>query len=108
RNCCSGVMSRPWCWSCPAAMLTMAAAVRQWGSSLSCRGAAGLTGVRGIRTRRAAMNDSGVTRVAVYIDFDNIVISRYDQVHGRGQFQRDKVRGFDRADGSADPGVADK
>src|SRR5262249_51164584 len=25
------------------------------------------------------MNDPGVTRVAVYIDFDNIVISRYDQ-----------------------------
>jgi uncharacterized LabA/DUF88 family protein len=44
------------------------------------------------------MNDAGVTRVAVYIDFDNIVVSRYDQVHGRGQFQRDKVRGFSRAD----------
>ena len=44
------------------------------------------------------MNDPGVTRVAVYIDFDNIVISRYDQVHGRGQFQRDKARGFDRAE----------
>jgi hypothetical protein len=33
-------------------------------------------------------------RVAVYIDFDNIVISRYDQVHGRGQFMRDKSRGL--------------
>jgi len=54
------------------------------------------------------MNDSGVTRVAVYIDFDNIVISRYDQVHGRGQFQRDKVRGFSRADRPADPDIADK
>jgi hypothetical protein len=54
------------------------------------------------------MNDPGLTRVAVYIDFDNIVISRYDQVHGRGQFQRDKVRGFNRADGSADPDIADK
>ena len=54
------------------------------------------------------MNDPGVTRVAVYIDFDNIVISRYDQVHGRGQFQRDKVRGFSRADKSADPEVAEK
>lgn len=54
------------------------------------------------------MNDPGLTRVAVYIDFDNIVISRYDQVHGRGQFQRDKVRGFNRADRSADPGIADK
>ena len=54
------------------------------------------------------MNDSGVTRVAVYIDFDNIVISRYDQVHGRGQFQRDKTRGFTRADRPADPEIADK
>jgi uncharacterized LabA/DUF88 family protein len=54
------------------------------------------------------MNDPGVTRVAVYIDFDNIVISRYDQVHGRSQFQRDKVRGFDRADKSADPDIAEK
>jgi uncharacterized LabA/DUF88 family protein len=54
------------------------------------------------------VNDPGLTRVAVYIDFDNIVVSRYDQVHGRNQFQRDKVRGFDRADRSADPDVADK
>jgi NYN domain/OST-HTH/LOTUS domain len=54
------------------------------------------------------VNDPGLTRVAVYIDFDNIVISRYDQVHGRGQFQRDKVRAFDRADRSADPDIADK
>jgi hypothetical protein len=54
------------------------------------------------------MNDPGGTRVAVYIDFDNIVISRYDQVHGRGQFQRDKVRGFNRADKSADPEIAEK
>ncbi len=54
------------------------------------------------------MTDPGHTRVAVYIDFDNIVISRYDQLHGRGQFQRDKVRGFSRADKSADPDVANK
>jgi uncharacterized LabA/DUF88 family protein len=54
------------------------------------------------------MNDPGVTRVAVYIDFDNIVISRYDQIHGRGQFQRDKVRSFTRANKSADPDIADK
>jgi len=54
------------------------------------------------------MNDTGDTRVAVYIDFDNIVVSRYDQVHGRGQFQRDKVRGCDRADRSADPDIAEK
>jgi hypothetical protein len=54
------------------------------------------------------MNDAGVTRVAVYIDFDNIVISRYDQVHGRGQFQRDKVRGFSMGDRSPDPELAEK
>ena len=52
------------------------------------------------------MSEPGVTRVAVYIDFDNIVISRYDQVHGRGQFTRDKVRG--KTDRSADAEVAEK
>jgi uncharacterized LabA/DUF88 family protein len=31
-------------------------------------------------------------RVAVYLDFDNIVISRYDQVNGRNSFQRDKAK----------------
>jgi uncharacterized LabA/DUF88 family protein len=36
------------------------------------------------------------------------VISRYDQLHGRGQFQRDKARAFDSADKPADPDVADK
>jgi uncharacterized LabA/DUF88 family protein len=35
------------------------------------------------------------TRVAVYIDFDNIVISRYDQRSKRGQFHKDEVRKFD-------------
>src|SRR5438270_2613328 len=54
------------------------------------------------------MNDSGVTRVAVYIDFDNIVISRYEQVHGRGQFQRDKVREFSQADRPADHDVTER
>ena len=29
--------------------------------------------------------------MAVYLDFDNIVISRYDQVHGRNAFQKDKA-----------------
>ncbi|WP_168626755.1 NYN domain-containing protein [Cryobacterium sp. BB307] len=33
-------------------------------------------------------------RVAVYIDFDNIVISRYDQLHGDQRFHRDKARNF--------------
>ena len=40
------------------------------------------------------MTDGAPTRVAVYLDFDNIVISRYDQVHGRGSFQKDKGRGL--------------
>ncbi|MBX9639255.1 MAG: NYN domain-containing protein, partial [Mycobacteriaceae bacterium] len=31
-----------------------------------------------------------------YFDFDNIVISRYDQVHGRNTFQRDKAKGLDK------------
>jgi uncharacterized LabA/DUF88 family protein len=53
------------------------------------------------------MNEPGVTRVAVYIDFDNIVISRYDQVHGRGQFQRDKAR-LNKADRSASPDFVEK
>src|SRR6201995_3442577 len=51
---------------------------------------------------------TGVTRVAVYLDFDNIVISRYDQLHGRGQFQRGKVRAFDRTDKGADPEIVEK
>lgn len=38
------------------------------------------------------MSEPGDGRVAVYIDFDNIVISRYDQVHGRGQFIRDRQK----------------
>ncbi|MGG7463046.1 MULTISPECIES: NYN domain-containing protein [unclassified Plantibacter] len=48
------------------------------------------------------------SRVAVYIDFDNIVISRYDQVHGRSQFMRDKQKGFSQADRQADPEIAEK
>jgi hypothetical protein len=42
------------------------------------------------------MTESDATRVAVYFDFDNIVISRYDQVHGRNTFQRDKAKGLDK------------
>ncbi|MGA8126118.1 MAG: NYN domain-containing protein, partial [Mycobacterium sp.] len=33
---------------------------------------------------------------AVYLDFDNIVISRYDQVNGRSSFQKDKAKGLDK------------
>ena len=42
------------------------------------------------------MTEPGAPRVAVYLDFDNIVISRYDQMHGRNSFQRDKAAGFDK------------
>jgi hypothetical protein len=31
-------------------------------------------------------------RVGVYLDFDNVVISRYDQLFGRGDFYRDNAR----------------
>jgi NYN domain/OST-HTH/LOTUS domain len=41
------------------------------------------------------VTENATTRVAVYLDFDNIVISRYDQVHGRNSFQKDKGRGLD-------------
>ncbi|KAB1662326.1 NYN domain-containing protein [Pseudoclavibacter chungangensis] len=38
------------------------------------------------------MSDSSDARVGVYLDFDNIVISRYDQVNGRGSYMRDRPR----------------
>lgn len=47
-------------------------------------------------------------RVAVYIDFDNIVISRYNQLHGDGQFAKDRVRTFVANRGNSDPAVADR
>ncbi len=53
------------------------------------------------------MSQPGDGRVAVYIDFDNIVISRYDQVNGRSQFQRDRAKAG--ADGMAtDPKIAQR
>ena len=45
------------------------------------------------------MTEPGTPRVAVYLDFDNIVISRYDQIHGRNSFQRDKAAGFHKEPG---------
>jgi len=54
------------------------------------------------------MADTTDSRVAVYIDFDNIVISRYDQVNGRGTFQRDRVRQFDPDESGADASIAAK
>jgi uncharacterized LabA/DUF88 family protein len=54
------------------------------------------------------MADTTDSRVAVYIDFDNIVISRYDQVNGRGTFQRDRVRQFDPDEPGSDSAIAAK
>jgi hypothetical protein len=34
-------------------------------------------------------------RVAVYLDFDNVVISRYDQLHGRDSWRKDEARRAD-------------
>ena len=42
------------------------------------------------------MTDADAGRVAVYLDFDNIVISRYDQVNGRSSFQKDKAKGLEK------------
>ncbi|BBZ45903.1 hypothetical protein MPRM_31840 [Mycobacterium parmense] len=42
------------------------------------------------------MTEPVAARVAVYLDFDNIVISRYDQVNGRSSFQRDKAKGLEK------------
>jgi hypothetical protein len=58
------------------------------------------------------MAETAENRVAVYIDFDNIVISRYDEVFGRGRFMADRSRngkapkGLDKL-GPADPAVVD-
>ncbi|PWH06090.1 hypothetical protein DEO23_09775 [Brachybacterium endophyticum] len=38
------------------------------------------------------MADPNDPRVAVYLDFDNIVMSWYDRVHGRNAFSRDRQR----------------
>ena len=54
------------------------------------------------------MNEPNDARVGLYIDFDNIVISRYQQLHGRNAFQRDGIRNFDRLSRDADPEVAAK
>ena len=41
------------------------------------------------------MPEPSESRVGVYIDFDNVVISRYDQHWGRGDFMRDRARQAD-------------
>ncbi|GLJ61067.1 MULTISPECIES: NYN domain-containing protein [Microbacterium] len=44
-------------------------------------------------------------RVAVYLDFDNIVMSWYDRVHGRNSYSRDRAR---IAENPQDPEIADR
>ena len=54
------------------------------------------------------MRDDADHRVAVYIDFDNVVISRYNQLHGRGAFQSDRVRDVVEGDPAADATVVQR
>ena len=42
-------------------------------------------------------------RVAVYFDFDNVVISRYDHLFGDGTWRKDEARGHAADGGSSDP-----
>ncbi|TFD65400.1 NYN domain-containing protein [Cryobacterium ruanii] len=52
------------------------------------------------------MTEPNDARVGLYIDFDNIVISRYQQLHGRNAFQRDGIRDFNKKSPEADPEIA--
>jgi hypothetical protein len=52
------------------------------------------------------MAEQSRERVGVYIDFDNIVISRYNQLHGKGAFARDRVRNHVASDPQADPAIS--
>ena len=54
------------------------------------------------------MPETTDTRVAVYIDFDNIIISRYNQLHGPQQFSRDSVRNFSASHPKADATTAER
>src|SRR5215207_3798568 len=51
------------------------------------------------------MPDSQNARVAVYLDFDNIVISWYDRVHGRNSYGRDRQRIIETPE---DPEIAER
>lgn len=53
------------------------------------------------------MPETSTARVAVYVDFDNIVISRYDQTFRRGEWQRDGAR-HHRMDAASDDPVAQR
>ena len=51
------------------------------------------------------MADTQNGRVAVYLDFDNIVLSWYDRVHGRNSYARDRQR---IAEDPGDPEIAER
>ncbi|HWK78146.1 NYN domain-containing protein [Microbacterium sp.] len=51
------------------------------------------------------MAETQEARVAVYLDFDNIVISWYDRVHGRNAYSKDRQR---ISDNPNDPEVAER
>lgn len=51
------------------------------------------------------MTDTHQGRVAVYLDFDNIIISWYDRVHGRNAFSRDRQA---IAENPGDPEIAER
>ena len=51
------------------------------------------------------MPDLDSQRVAVYLDFDNIVMSWYDRVHGRNSYSRDRQR---IAENPAEPEIAER
>ncbi|PFG29445.1 uncharacterized LabA/DUF88 family protein [Paramicrobacterium agarici] len=63
--------------------------------------------VGGTRTQaqRSIMAEIQDPRVAVYLDFDNIVISWYDRVHGRNSYGKDRQRIADDPD---DPHVIER
>jgi len=51
------------------------------------------------------MPDTQTARVAVYLDFDNIVMSWYDRVHGRNAYSRDRQK---IAENPIDPDIAER
>ena len=51
------------------------------------------------------MPDHSNHRVAVYLDFDNIVMSWYDRVHGRNSYSRDRQRIIENP---SDPEIAER
>ncbi|MFJ6652976.1 NYN domain-containing protein [Microbacterium sp. NPDC091313] len=51
------------------------------------------------------MPDPQNARVAVYLDFDNIVMSWFDRVHGRNAYARDRTR---IAENAAEPEIAER